>query len=683
MTSRNDIREIADYVANLLAAVRPDSAVGRKLGAWIRDHEALLGLDYRGIVEPRAKASAKTRSRPADKPLSAAAWARLAQALSRRVTETVPALLVRNVAALATALRLSKLETSLFALVAMTSYQSPLDTLCEQISETRCWTPEELIGVMLKALPADVGSALSRGALAAMKLIDGVGDRPGRFGLFVHYRIMDALRPPICGLDEIERMLLGAPAESNLVWEDFDYIASERDFAAALLSGAVARSQPGINVLLYGAPGTGKTELAKVIAHRIGSPLYPVGESDEYGDEPSRYDRLAALRLNDRLLQRRGRACLLFDEMEDLLQKGDASYQDGRRVRRAGSKVFFNRLLEQNGVPIIWTANGLDEFDPAFLRRMSFAFEMKTPGRRVRRRLWLRTAEQEGMALDETMAETLAEQHRIPPSLTHSAVHAVAVAGAQAGQLDFVVERLARAAEGARRPRRRAAVPCDLDLLNADRDLARLEQRLSAGPRSLSFCLYGPPGTGKSAYARRLAERMNLDVLEKKASDLLSKWVGETEERIAAVFEEAALDERFLIIDEAESLIWSRAGASRSWEVSMVNEFLTGLENHDYPVACTTNQLAHFDAAALRRFTFKVKFDFLLPDQLETAFERFFSLPAPRSLRQVPSLALGDFAVVKKQLSFRGDRSPAAEEIVALLAAETTAKQQGPQRIGF
>jgi hypothetical protein len=44
---------------------------------------------------------------------------------------------------------------------------------------------------------------------------------------------------------------------------------------------------------------------------------------------------------------------------------------------------------------------------------------------------------------------------------------------------------------------------------------------------------------------------------------------------------------------------------------------------------------------------------------------------------------LGDFAVVKKQLSFRGDRSPAAEEIVALLAAETTAKQQGPQRIGF
>src|ERR1043166_7580501 len=88
-------------------------------------------------------------------------------------------------------------------------------------------------------------------------------------------------------------------------------------------------------------------------------------------------------------------------------------------------------------------------------------------------------------------------------------------------------------------------------------------------------------------------------------------------------------------------------------------------------------------STALRRFTFKVKFDFLLADQLETAFERFFSLPAPRSLRQVASLSLGDFAVVKKQLSFRADRSPAAEDIVALLAAETTAKQQGPQRIGF
>ena len=67
---------------------------------------------------------------------------------------------------------------------------------------------------------------------------------------------------------------------------------------------------------------------------------------------------------------------------------------------------------------------------------------------------------------------------------------------------------------------------------------------------------------------------MGLDVLLKRGSDLLSKWVGGTERLIAAAFEEAVIEGRFLIIDEAEGFLWSRAGAGQSWEVSMVNELL-------------------------------------------------------------------------------------------------------------
>ena len=53
-----------------------------------------------------------------------------------------------------------------------------------------------------------------------------------------------------------------------------------------------------------------------------------------------------------------------------------------------GKSSLFNRLLEQNNVPVLWTANTLCEFDPAFLRRMSFALEMPAPPAKVRARLW-------------------------------------------------------------------------------------------------------------------------------------------------------------------------------------------------------------------------------------------------------------------------------------------------------
>ena len=55
--------------------------------------------------------------------------------------------------------------------------------------------------------------------------------------------------------------------------------------------------------------------------------------------------------------------------MEDILQRGETVLSGGRQVRRAGSKVFFNRLLEENAVPVLWTANAVDEFDPVTRRQ--------------------------------------------------------------------------------------------------------------------------------------------------------------------------------------------------------------------------------------------------------------------------------------------------------------------------
>ncbi|HUH85178.1 MAG TPA: ATP-binding protein, partial [Stellaceae bacterium] len=159
----------------------------------------------------------------------------------------------------------------------------------------------------------------------------------------------------------------------------------------------VERRRPGINILLYGPPGTGKSEFCKMAAAEAGCDLFAVGETDDDGDEPTRGDQINALRLAERLAARRPNAILLFDEMEDVGDRGDG---------RPGSKVFFNRMLERNRVPVLWTTNGIDGFDPAFLRRTSFAFELKAPPTASRARLWESFAKRQGLALPAEQALT-------------------------------------------------------------------------------------------------------------------------------------------------------------------------------------------------------------------------------------------------------------------------------------
>ena len=108
-----------------------------------------------------------------------------------------------------------------------------------------------------------------------------------------------------------------------------------------------------------------------------------------------------------------------------------------------------------------------------------------------------------------------------------------------------------------------------------------------SGERRFSICLQGPPGTGKSAYTRYPADRLGLEVMHRRASDLKSMWVGGTEQNIARAFAEARDTEAFLIFNEADSLLADWRGAHRSWEVAQVNEMVTWMESHPLPFVCS------------------------------------------------------------------------------------------------
>ena len=186
------------------------------------------------------------------------------------------------------------------------------------------------------------------------------------------------------------------------------------------------------------------------------------------------------------------------------------------------------------------------------------------------------------------------------------------------------------------------------------------------------------PRAGSVRFGFVICARDRLEVLQKRASDRLSPWVGETEQQIAAAFAEARDAQAFLIFDEADSLLADRRSAHRSWEVSQVNEMLTWMESHPLPFACTTNFGDHLDVATL----FKVRLDYLAQAQMEQAFRGYFDLPPPDRIRGLAALTPGDFAVVRRKAEILGQLGD-PEALTGMLRAECDAKPNRPRPIGF
>jgi SpoVK/Ycf46/Vps4 family AAA+-type ATPase len=175
---------------------------------------------------------------------------------------------------------------------------------------------------------------------------------------------------------------------------------------------------------------------------------------------------------------------------------------------------------------------------------------------------------------------------------------------------------------------------------------------------------------------------MGLKVIQKRASDLQGMYVGETEKNIAAAFLEASDKNAILVFDEADSFLRDRTGAYRSWEVSAVNEMLTQMESSRVPFICTTNLMSTLDKAALRRFTFKVKYDFMKPEQVAAAFRHFFGAEPTVALSHLTHLAPGDFVVVKNKAKILNIIDQA--ELARMLAQEMEVKGEKPRnKIGF
>jgi transitional endoplasmic reticulum ATPase len=554
-----------------------------------------------------------------------------------------PPALEQNLGALARQVGLSKQETDLLGLCIVIVTEPIAENLSRVIGDIVGQRVERYLGPMLGYENECVATLLNKsGTLYNSGLLQFTLRREMSlrmlFDLLTDSFAYEMLKP----LDDIRVLLRHfiEPADSSspaLGLHDYRHVIDDARLCITLLAGALERKSQGVNILIWGEPGTGKTQFARMLAAQVHAQLLEVCPHDADGEPISPATRIRNFSMAQKFY--RDQPCLLmFDECEEVLPK---SYFPASEASDSPRKSWINKTLETNVIPTIWIANSLEDFDPAYLRRFSICMEMPVPALAQRCQM---LANAMGDAISEEARLSIASHEAVTPGIFSKAAEVLDIMAVNAATLpqqerDEQVIRMINStlkAQGKEPIVRADQAPTNLQSgfevtwLNTNVDLDSLCTRLRHACNA-RLCLSGIPGTGKTAFGKWLASELGMTHLSYKASDLLGCFVGETEQKIAAAFARAREEQALLQFDEVDSFLQERSQAFRHWETTQVNQMLTELEAYEGVFIATTNLLDKLDKASLRRFDMTIEFGTLKP---EVAHQMF--------IRTCQELGLGD-----------------------------------------
>lgn len=488
-----------------------------------------------------------------------------------------------------------------------------------------------------------------------------------------------------------EEMLLARctlPTEKpTLSLSHFEHIKPTYELMLSHLKWSIDNAKKGTNILIYGAPGTGKTELAGLLSEVLNVSSYTMAYMDEDDDVLGGQRRLENCRLAQRLLQDKS-AVIIFDEIEDVFA---SSFME-RSVAQE-NKAWVNQFLENNDVPMIWLSNSVSCIDNAYLRRFDLVFEMPDLPFSHKENL-IRSIVNE--QLSDDYIRHFSQVKALSPAVITRGLAVMKQAYPDCSQQDFVEKALnwfnqMLTAQGFRKiePLVEGKIRYHLDWVACNDDIHKITEGLKRTKRG-RICCYGPPGTGKTAWANWLGQELGMSVLVCQGSDLLDMYVGGTEKKIAQAFAQAKENNMVLVFDEIDTFLFARENGQRSWERSQVNEMLTQIEKFEGLLVVSTNLMEGLDPAALRRFDLKLHFNYLKPEQaVKFAREQANTLSLPAladveqdRIAQLRNLTPGDFAAVARRHRFAPFEN--VDEWLKAIKAECEIKQENNRRsIGF
>ncbi len=420
--------------------------------------------------------------------------------------------------------------------------------------------------------------------------------------------------------------------------------------------GQIARtlSSPEQIVILRGAPGVGRKSLAGAAARELERAILVVDLS-RVSLSPEELDRTLTTLFREARMQA---AVLVLDRSDEFAD----------REGQAGLWPLLTNRIARSSLPIALICENLPKWLER-LRRVRVELAVPFPSEEIQHRLWVRHLPpslhlEPGLSIDSIVhmySLSCASIIATADELSRTD-HIYARGGLvdQQGLVEIVRTRLAHELGALAEVVHttldwKDVVLSDdvyervIEFLNFARHRGVVMREMGFGRklaygRGLSAMFSGPPGTGKTMICTLLAKELGMELYRIDLSQVVNKYIGETEKNLGKVFDEAARGQVMLLFDEADSIFAKRTEVKSSHDRYAnleVNYLLQRMEGHEGIVVLTTNSESSIDKAFLRRIRFRVRF----PSPSDADRARLWRGMVPKEVKLAPDVDFQALAV--------------------------------------
>ena len=463
-----------------------------------------------------------------------------------------------------------------------------------------------------------------------------------------------------------------------------------------LLQEMLAGNEP-ISILLYGKPGSGKTEYAKSIAKESGKKVIIFKNENENSRLYGKINLLLSLN--------RPNTILIIDEADTILftnSKTTIGYRGSSNY-----KGIVNKILENSKNQVIWIVNYPDMMDESTRRRFTLSCRFEAMPAEVLKNITKTKLEQTKIPVgSQEKILSLLNTYRVTGSSVDNIIKAINTIHTNdeetlLNKINIILKENARLLNGSSSKRKDVSSSYDASVLNTSISSEKIVRMVNNAVRfaeknqnsfdikkGIRMLFYGLSGTGKTEFARYISQNLGKEILIKRASDILNKYVGGTEEKIADAFSEATANDQILLFDEADTFFTDRNMAEHSWERTKVNEFLMQMEDFQGILICTTNLKNIMDSAMQRRFHISVEFKASNREGIAKLLSGYFSSFSFTDehisrLERYQSVTPGDVSRLAETIRFMDEDEICSDFIVEELCKIEEEKNETHRRVGF